>query len=243
MLDLIVGTIVGATSKPSTAAGTRAASYGAVSRSGEGQELATATEYKNPLTAVHGLAAGRIDMGVDYAGSGRLLALGNGTVTMASNSDTGPPSCYGRSCWPVGGIVVYRLSDGPFAGKYVYAAENITATVKAGEKVSAGQQIAIVHTGYPDWEIGWAAGRGAEALAIANGHEYHNGDPGNWSTIEGRNFDELLIALGAPSGDLQPNAPDQNMPAGWPSVPAPDGKAPPPRAKAPLSQGSPARSQ
>ncbi len=177
-------------------------------------------------------------MGADYIASGPLLALGNGTVTMASNTDTGPPSCYGRTCWPVGGIVVYRLSDGPFAGKYVYAAENITVKVTAGQAVKAGQRIAIAHAGYPYMETGWASGRGAQALAIADGHQYRAGDPGNWSTIEGRNFDKLLIALGAPSGDLQPNTPPQTMPAGWPAVSSSQGRVTPPQSSKPLPQGS-----
>jgi hypothetical protein len=180
-------------------------------------------------------------MGVDYIASGPLLALGAGKVTMASNTDTGPPSCYGRTCWPVGGIVVYQLSEGPFAGKYVYAAENITVTVKEGQEVKAGQEIAIVHNGYPYMETGWAAGRGAEALAIAAGHQFPNGDPGNWSTIEGRNFDRLLIATGAPSADVQPNAPHQTMPSGWPSLPSADRRASPPKSSTPLAQGSAAR--
>ena len=36
-----------------------------------------------------GLTPRRIDLGVDYAGSGPLLALGNAVVTMATNSDDG----------------------------------------------------------------------------------------------------------------------------------------------------------
>ena len=49
-----------------------------------------------------GLEPGRIDMGVDYAASGPVLALGDGRVTMASDHDSGPPSCYRKACWPVG---------------------------------------------------------------------------------------------------------------------------------------------
>ncbi len=177
-------------------------------------------------------------MGVDYAGSGPVLALGNGRVTFASNSDSGAPSCYGRTCWPVGGIVVYRLSDGPFAGEYVYVAEEITVDVSAGQIVRAGERIATMHDHYPDVETGWASGKGPEALAIADGHECTCGDPGGWSTIEGRNFDQLMTSLGAPSGDLQPHVPAQRMPAGWPESPARKGILAPPQSSKLLSQGS-----
>jgi hypothetical protein len=173
-------------------------------------------EYVNPLKEVVGLTPRRIDLGVDYAGSGPLLALGRGTVTMATNTDSGPPSCWAISCWPGGGIVVYRLLDGPFAGKYVYVAEHLTVSVRAGQTVSAGQQIATLYSGYPWSEWGWAAGPGPEALAMADGHRCPCADPGDWSTIDGRNMDHLLVQLGAPSGLLQ-STPSQTMPASWPS--------------------------
>ncbi|MBV8943261.1 MAG: hypothetical protein JO240_16170 [Solirubrobacterales bacterium] len=170
----------------------------------------------NPLRRVRGLQPGRIDMGVDYAGAGPIRALGKGRVTMASDHDSGPVSCWGRTCWPGGGVVVYRLLAGPFAGKYVYVAEDITVRVKRGQIVRAGQRIATLHDQFPYMETGWASGKGPETLAIARGHQCRCGDPGGWSTIEGRNFDQLLVALGAPSGYLQPNPPRQRMPRRWP---------------------------
>ena len=112
-----------------------------------------------------------------------------------------------------------RLLDGPFAGKYVYVAEHITVTVRAGQTVSAGQQIATLHAGYPWSETGWAAGPGPEALAMADGHSCHTcPDVGDWSTIEGRNMNALLVRVGAPSGLFQP-IPNQSMPPGWPTWP------------------------
>jgi hypothetical protein len=173
-------------------------------------------EYVNPVRALSGLYSRRIDLGVDYGGWGPLLALGDGVVTMATDSDDGPSSCWAISCWPGGGIVVYRLLDGPFAGKYVYVAEHVSVTVSKGERVSAGQQIATLYSGYPWVEMGWAAGPGPEALGIADGHQCTCGDPGGWSTIDGRNFDDLLTRVGAPSGWLQ-GTPDQSMPRGWPT--------------------------
>jgi hypothetical protein len=174
-------------------------------------------QYVNPLQDVSGLTPRRIDLGVDYAGSGPLLALGRGLVTTASDTDSGPPSCWAISCWPGGGIVVYRLLAGPFAGKYVYVAEHISVSVRAGQTVRAGERIATLYAGYPWSEWGWAAGPGPEALGMADGHRCPCSDPGGWSTIDGRNMDRLLVQLGAPSGYLQADTPDQSMPRGWPS--------------------------
>lgn len=178
----------------------------------------TVWAYTNPLRAIQALGIRRIDMGVDYSGSGPILALGAGKVIRASNHDAGPESCWGRTCWPGGGIVVYRLADGPFAGKFVYVAENITVRVKEGQHVKAGQPVATLHDAYPYMEIGWGSGRGSETLAFADHHECTCSDPGGWSSIEGRNFDQLLVALGAPSGYLQSSVPQQSMPPGWPSA-------------------------
>jgi hypothetical protein len=180
----------------------------------------TVWAYVNPLRAVADLQPSRIDMGVDYSGSGPILALGEGTVTVARDHDSGPVSCWGISCVPApGGIVVYKLLDGPFAGKYVYVVENITVSVKAGQTVRAGEKIATLHPASPNLEIGWAAGHGAETLAVARGHQCPCGDPGGWSSIEGRNFDALLAWLGTPSGYLTRIPPNQHMPRGWPALP------------------------
>ena len=178
----------------------------------------TVWAYTNPLRAVRGLRRRRIDMGVDYSGQGPIMALGDGRVAVATNNDSGPPSCWGRSCWPGGGVVVYRLSNGPFAGKFVYVAENITVRVHRGQTVHTGQEIATLHDAYPNLETGWASGNGPKTLAIANGHQCTCGDPGGWSSVEGRDFNRLLVALGAPSGYLQPSPPHQSMPRGWPRL-------------------------
>jgi hypothetical protein len=178
----------------------------------------TVWAYVNPLHLVTELRASRIDMGVDYSGSGPIVALGRARVLTATYVP-GPESCWGKTCAPApGGWVVYRLLDGPFSGKYVYAVENITPRVKAGQVVKRGQTIAILHPGSPNLEIGWAAGRRAETLAVARHHQCGCTDPGGWSSIEGRNFNELLVSLGAPSGYLT-SSPQQSMPRGWPNLP------------------------
>jgi hypothetical protein len=174
--------------------------------------------YVNPLRAVAGLRASRVDMGVDYSGSGPILSIGRARVITARYIP-GPESCWGRTCAPApGGWVVYRLLDGPFAGKYVYAVENITVKVRAGQIVRAGQRIAVLHPGAPNLEIGWATRRPGETLAVARHHQCTCVDPGGWSSIEGRNFNRFLVWLGAPSGYLQ-ETPAQTMPRGWPRLP------------------------
>lgn len=176
--------------------------------------------YVNPLRHVTNLRASRIDMGVDYSGSGPVLALGRARIVLASDRLGGPESCWGKTCVPPpGDWIMYRLLDGPFAGKYVYVVENISITVHTGETVAAGQPIAILHDASPNLELGWAAGRAAYTLAGARGHQCGCADPGGWSSIEGRNFNALLVWLGAPSGYITSIPPGQRMPAGWPALP------------------------
>ena len=180
----------------------------------------SASAYVNPLREVRGLQASRIDMGVDYSGSGPILALGRAKVVLASDRLAGPESCWGKTCVPPpGDMIVYRLLDGRFAGKYVYVVENITIAVRPGQTVRAGEKIAILHPASPNLEIGWASGRGVQTLAAAYGHQCACQDPGGWSSVEGRNFDTLLVRLGAPGGYLTTVPPHQHMPRGWPSLP------------------------
>jgi hypothetical protein len=195
-----------------------AAAFGAVSSA---SATGAASVYVNPLREVRGLQASRIDMGVDYSGSGPILAIGRAKVVLASARLAGPESCWGKTCVPPpGDMIVYRLLDGRFAGKYVYVVENITIAVHAGQTVSAGEKIATLHPASPNLEMGWASGRGAQTLAAAFGHQCACRDPGGWSSIEGRNFNALLVWLGAPGGYLTTVPSGQRMPHGWPALPA-----------------------
>ena len=56
--------------------------------------------------------------------------------------------------------MLYRLLDGPRAGHIVYVYEGITPTVRPGEEVLAGQQIATFYPG-SSIEIGWSDATGA----------------------------------------------------------------------------------
>jgi len=89
------------------------------------------------------------------------------------------------------GWVSYQLTGGAYAGDYIYVAEGITPTVQQGELVAAGQQIGTFN-GH-SIEIGFALGHGDLALAHS---VYREGS----DTAGGRAMNELLVALGAPTG-------------------------------------------
>ena len=106
------------------------------------------TGYVNPLRDAKVMSE-RIDQGVDYAGSGRLSAIGAGRITHLAASETG---------WP-GAFIEYRLSSGPDEGCYVYYAEGVTAArhLHVGQTISAGQAIASI---IPDYSSGIEVGVG-----------------------------------------------------------------------------------
>jgi Peptidase family M23 len=148
--------------------------------------------YVNPIGA--GLITGRIDMGVDFTGSGPLYAMGNGTITNVYNSG-----------WPGGTFIGLHMDD----GKYVYYAENIQPNVKVGQRVKAGQKIGFARGQYPYVEIGWAAAPGTgQTLAAAHNQQSHSGDPGAVPTGFGKDFANVLKGLGVkinPGGTGTPN--------------------------------------
>jgi len=165
--------------------------------------------YRNPLRGVHGLLPERIDDGVDFAGTGPVYALGDAVVTNAGEN-------YG---WPGGGWITYRLTDGPAAGLMVYVAEDVTATVQVGQRVTPMTVIAYMFDGGDGIETGWAQPTGDSAeseLAVAGGI----GGYGPFPTRVGANFDELLQMLGVPAapnaGDVAYGILPANYPAIWP---------------------------
>jgi murein DD-endopeptidase MepM/ murein hydrolase activator NlpD len=131
-------------------------------------------EYVNPFVSA---TQGRIDQGVDFTGAGPILAIGDAEILA-----TGAPG------WPEGGGVLYRLLDGPAAGRVIFVYEGVQATVKAGQRVAAGQQVASFVAG-GSIEIGFADASGAP-LSHA---EYHEGD----ETVWGRKMASFLGELGS----------------------------------------------
>jgi murein DD-endopeptidase MepM/ murein hydrolase activator NlpD len=106
---------------------------------------AAASSYVNPFALSTGLVTGRIDQGVDFTGSGPIVAVGDAKVLRV-----------GAPGWPEEGGVLYQLLDGPLKGETVFVYEGVDATVQAGQTVKAGQQIATfrpggsIETGFAD---------------------------------------------------------------------------------------------
>ena len=163
--------------------------------------------YLDPLRAVSSLVPERIDEGVDFSGSGPVYALGNAVVTFAGQN----------AGWPGGGWITYRLTNGPDAGLMVYLAEDVTATVKTGQRVTSSTVIGTMFEGGDGIETGWAQPTGASAeseLAEAGGI----GGYGPYPTKIGSNFDELLQMLGVPAAPNAGQAAYGLLPTRYPTV-------------------------
>lgn len=137
--------------------------------------------YADPLRAISGLVADRVDMGVDYSGSGPVYALGPGIIQAIYCNCT-----YG---WPGGGWICELLTGGPDAGSSVYVAEDATAQAYTGEKVWDTTVIATMWGGI---ETGWAQ-TGCAGNALAGSY------PG-YPTAAGISYNSVLVSVGAPSG-------------------------------------------
>jgi hypothetical protein len=165
-----------------------------------------AGSYANPLRSISGLVAERIDQGVDYTGTGKIYAVGDGVVKMIHNSG-----------WPNGVFIAYTLSDGAAAGKTVYEAECITptASLAIGQSVTSTTVLGTVTNCGSGIELGWAdPNQLGVTLAQSSGQWLGDSDP--LSTAYGVNFSQLLVSLGAKGGVL--NKPVQgSVPLGWPS--------------------------
>lgn len=137
--------------------------------------------YVNPIPDT--VTPERIDQGVDYAGSGNLLALGNGVVTQVN----APPG----SGWEGGYYIAYKLTDGPLKGREVYYAEGVTPHVTVGQKLSAGQIVANIIPGAAHGvEVGY--GSGLQNTSYARG--------ASGRTAAGQAFSDLVKALGGKPG-------------------------------------------
>jgi Transglycosylase SLT domain len=125
---------------------------------------------------------GRIDMGVDFTGTGPILAIGNAKVLKI-----GAPGWPNGGAGPSGQGVLYQLLDGPRAGQIIYVYEGLTPTVHPGQRVVAGQRIATFYPG-SSIEIGFADGSGAP-LSHAS---YYEGKVTGW----GKRMYTFLHSLG-----------------------------------------------
>jgi murein DD-endopeptidase MepM/ murein hydrolase activator NlpD len=168
---------------------------------------AAAAAYANPLRNVSGLILERVDMGVDFGGSGPVYALGDGVVTNAEGDNSG---------WPGGGWITYRLTSGPAAGLMVYVAEDVTPDVQVGQTVTSDTVIANMFNGGSGIETGWAMSDGASAESEMPEAGDIGGD-GPFPTMVGLNFDELLQAVGVPAAPNAGQAGNGNLPSNYPT--------------------------
>jgi murein DD-endopeptidase MepM/ murein hydrolase activator NlpD len=157
--------------------------------------------YANPLRAIRGLNAERIDMGVDYSGYGPIYAIGDGIVLT-----TTVPG------WPGGTMIAYQLTDGPANGLIVYAAEDIAPTVRVGDTVTANSVLGLMYLGPDGIETGWGD---PAIIGNALAGDRHQFDGEN-TTAFGANFSEFLQQLGAPPGIPQNWPPTGRLPRNWP---------------------------
>jgi hypothetical protein len=151
--------------------------------------------YVNPLAGAR-VKPERVDMGVDYAGSGTLAAIGAARLTYVATSGTG---------WP-GAFIEYRLLGGPDAGRYVYYAEGLIPAprLRAGQTVAAGQPIASIIPQYETGiELGWGAGASTKTQAAAAGQWSATDDENDVASPAGKSFSGLISSLGGPPGKVE----------------------------------------
>jgi hypothetical protein len=166
-----------------------------------------AAVYRNPLRAVGNLVLERIDMGVDFGGSGPVYALGDAVITNADGNNAG---------WPGGGWITYKLTDGPAKGLMVYLAEDVKPAVQVGQNVTSSTVIGNMFNGGDGIETGWArpdASSAESQLAEAGSIS----GQGPFPTEVGLNFDELLQALGVPAAPNRDDTPHGELPSTFPS--------------------------
>lgn len=133
-------------------------------------------EYVNPFP--DGAVRSRTDQGVDFTGSGSIVAIGAAKILT-----TGAPG------WPEGGGVLYELLDGARAGQCIFVYEGVDASVNGGQKVGAGDQIATFRRG-GSIEIGFADKSG---IPLSH-NEYVEGK----ETKSGKEMAGFLTSIGAP---------------------------------------------
>ena len=164
--------------------------------------------YTNPFAQIKNLSPSRIDMGVDYSGTGNIVAMGDVKVFEANPS----------SGWEGGAFLGLTLTNGPYSGKSYYHAEELTILphIKDGVEVKAGEPLATLHGGS---ESGWATGQPQEALAASLGEQNHHGDVGGTESPAGASFNRLLVSLGCISGAKNPGGKGTEgkpLPPGYP---------------------------
>jgi murein DD-endopeptidase MepM/ murein hydrolase activator NlpD len=162
-------------------AGAGAGSTSAAPASG-GASVASVDGMANPFARARSLNIGRVDQGVDAsmaAGSPILAPFDSVLERIDPNWYRGQPGLF------------FRITSGPNAGTYWYLAEQIDPTVKVGDRVNAGEQVASYAQSGTGIEIGWAANAVSTLAQATTG--YVEGQ----ATHAGQSFLQLLHSLGA----------------------------------------------
>ena len=156
------------------------ADQGPVSLTFDQASAANYTGYVNPLGG-DWYVAGRTDMGVDFClNPGEpIRAVGDGVVVGIS------PNWFRNQPY-----LWYQLVDGPYAGSYVYVAEQVRGLPKIGTQLTAGQPLAYFKKHGTCIEMGWSAFDGATLAQATTG--YYEGQ----ITKAGVSFARFLISLG-----------------------------------------------
>lgn len=147
--------------------------------------------YANPLRNISNIFAARIDMGVDYKGTGPVMAIGKAKVTVATTHSR----FWGRS---TGNVVVYELLEGPAKGKSVFVSEYCTPLVKVGQIITTATTVCRMYGGT---EMGWAEPGGSDKPAAWYTQYVPAGYKDGTKTAYGVNFDALMLKLGALGGN------------------------------------------
>jgi len=159
---------------------TPAAAQGPIALDFDQATAAGYTGYVNPLGGDEYIT-GRTDMGVDFCltKGEPIRALGDGVVVGIS------PDWFRHQPY-----LWYQLLDGPYAGHYVYIAEQITRLARVGTQVTTGQPLAYYKKSGTCIETGWSAGDGSTLAQATTG--YKEGQV----TVGGVSFAHFLISLG-----------------------------------------------
>jgi hypothetical protein len=138
------------------------------------------TGYVDPLGGDRYIT-GRTDMGVDFclARGEPIRALGDGVVV---------------GIWPdwfrQQPYIWYQLLDGPYAGRYVYVAEQIRRLARIGTQLTTGQPLAYYKKSGTCLETGWSTANGSTLAHVTTG--YTEGQV----TRSGVSFAHFLSSLG-----------------------------------------------
>src|SRR5260221_2627534 len=153
--------------------------------------------YGNPFRNAN-YSASRVDMGVDFAGSGPIMALGPGTIVESDHAWAGAVGAPVPGTW-----IAEKLDAGPLKDKTIYLAEDVLSKVRPGQHVDANTVIGYF-TGSGLVETGYAVGPSApgETLAAQAGQAATGGDARAFFTAFGGGYNKGFKNTGAKSGSI-----------------------------------------